>query len=159
MFVPTRANVAGKGAVQNLLSHTCLDVTSPKAADMKLRLVPCGSTLPNPSTSEFYMWTKMGQLRIESEYAARCLDSAERGDNKPVSVYPCHGQRGNQEFEYTPKLQIRHVASKSCLTVMKEKRNSKIVYRPVMSACKYGGEGNAQASPLQRWSFSKWHDY
>jgi hypothetical protein len=155
MFIPTRENVAGRGFIKNIPSKTCIDTTSPKAEDMKVRLVPCESRPPSPATSEFYMWTKMAQLRIETDFTARCIDSSERGENKPVGIYPCHGQKGNQEFEYTPKLQIRHIGSGMCLTAHREKG----AWHPVMATCKYGEVNKEVASPLQRWSFSMWHDY
>mmetsp|Transcript_29836 Transcript_29836/g.89225 ORF Transcript_29836/g.89225 Transcript_29836/m.89225 type:complete len:270 (+) Transcript_29836:64-873(+) len=159
MFIPVRENVAGMGKVSNEMSHTCLDVTNPKVDKMKLRLVPCrGASQPMDATSTWYLWKQMAQLRIETEFSARCVDSSKRGENQPVAVYPCHGQRGNQEFRYTPKLQIVHVGTGACLTAHRKRVDGRAVWDPVVASCAYT-INSTMASPLQRWTFSKWHDY
>eukprot|EP00038_Savillea_parva_P010555 m.191135 g.191135 ORF g.191135 m.191135 type:complete len:668 (-) comp18245_c0_seq1:20-2023(-) len=185
MFVPVRENVAGLGALKCQAVGMCLDATTPKAEDMKLRLVPCQSADPSPATGRWALWKQMAQLRVETEFSSRCVDYATHGENKPPGLYPCHGQRGNQEFEYTPLQQIRHVGTGACLTAFKvpgsEGRSREAAdgegregtmgrgrkgkgptWIPVMSRCRLGG-GNGTtggaATPLQRWLFTKWHDY
>eukprot|EP00040_Diaphanoeca_grandis_P014321 m.72578 g.72578 ORF g.72578 m.72578 type:complete len:619 (+) comp24466_c0_seq1:91-1947(+) len=149
MFVPIRENVAGRGALRNLESGTCLDAGSTKVEEMRPVLVDCKADATPTNTQEFYLWKKQSELRIETDFSARCLDSSKRDVHGELSFWGCHGMGGNQEFKYTEKLQIRHTQTGTCLTAF---QNATKHWTPVSDVC----DDNNR---YQRWTFSKWHDF
>eukprot|EP00041_Stephanoeca_diplocostata_P002948 m.30902 g.30902 ORF g.30902 m.30902 type:complete len:634 (-) comp13907_c0_seq2:461-2362(-) len=150
MFVPLRDNVAGKGAVRNAASGQCLDSTSVNADQMKPRLVECGQGSMAP-TQLFFLYKKLSQLLILTDFSARCIDASHREEHGAVEFYGCHGMKGNQEFQYTEHQELKHVPSQTCLTAYKDPKQGDI-WTPVMDLCDPKNE-------FQRWTFSIWHDF
>lgn len=149
MFVPLRENVAGRGLVRNDASGQCLDASSAKAEEMVPKLVACGKGAQmNAQTQEFYLWKSMSEMRIETDFTARCLDSSHREEHGALEFWGCHGMKGNQEFAYTQDLHIKHVPSATCLTA----HNNGSHWVPVVDPCK-------PADQNQVWTFSKWQDF
>ena len=60
------------------------------------------------------MMSKEGEIRRDET----CLDYA----SEDVILYPCHGAKGNQWWQYDPTLQrLTHAVTKLCLTMSENK--------------------------------------
>ena len=99
-------------------------------------------------TQEFYLVKALSELRIETDFTARCLDSSHREEHGALEFWGCHGMKGNQEFTYTQDLHIKHVPSATCLTA----HNNGTHWVPVVDPCKPDDQN-------QVWTFSKWQDF
>lgn len=77
-----------------------------------------------------------------------CLDAGENNEGgKPLIMYPCHGMGGNQYFEYSTHLEIRHNIQKElCLHATDG---------PVkLEECQYKGH-NTVTGPEQKWELQE----
>ncbi|XP_022240384.1 putative polypeptide N-acetylgalactosaminyltransferase 9 [Limulus polyphemus] len=80
-----------------------------------------------------------GEIRNLGEGSSTCLDSPARRDDlhKPVGLYPCHRQGGNQNHS------IQHGSSRKCLEMAPDKQHV------LMKEC--------TESPLQQWKFQNYN--
>lgn len=51
--------------------------------------------------------------QIRNVGTQKCLDTMDRGVNKPIGIHHCHGSGGNQVFAYTKQHQI--ISNDKCL--------------------------------------------
>ena len=81
--------------------------------------------------NQYWMLSKTGEIRRDEA----CLDYA----GSDVILYPCHGSKGNQYWQYDHySSTLRHGASRKCLTISVKKDKLQ------MEEC---GKDN----PRQRW--------
>lgn len=69
---------------------------------------------PPPNTLDpmfqFWMYSKIGEIRRDES----CLDYS----GQEVVLYPCHGSKGNQYWDYDASLKLlRHGSSDKCLAI------------------------------------------
>lgn len=124
LFHPGKA--VGSGSISNAASNKCLD--SPARENLQTVLAyPCHDGGGN---QVFYL-TKEGEIKRD-EF---CLDYA----GAKLTVYYCHGQQGNQEWDYNlVNGLIKHVVSGKCMAAGK--------FIVEMAECD-------PAKPEQQWKF------
>ncbi|XP_069675879.1 polypeptide N-acetylgalactosaminyltransferase 1-like isoform X2 [Periplaneta americana] len=119
MFIPTE-NVETFGQVRN--EHKCLDNLQKGSNDeqYELGLYECH---PTPTSSQFFSLTSTGELRRENHCAEiqNQLSPLVR-----VTMFHCHGQRGNQEWKRTKNGQLMHVQTGLCLDAFDGQQSSKV---------------------------------
>ncbi|KFB51143.1 hypothetical protein ZHAS_00019272 [Anopheles sinensis] len=98
------------------------------------------NTRPFPATKkpteQYWMLSKTGEIRRDEA----CLDYA--GDD--VVLYPCHGSRGNQYWNFSADTHLlRHGSSDRCLAINEAKN------KLIMQDCNTAVEA-------QRWSFQNY---
>eukprot|EP00047_Mylnosiga_fluctuans_P004394 m.234273 g.234273 ORF g.234273 m.234273 type:complete len:278 (-) comp12640_c0_seq1:1697-2530(-) len=144
MFVPTREQCYAHGLVKNEKANLCLDTSSAQMAHMVPALAACNGYR---ETNEWYL-SKHNEVRHESTFGNRCLDSSVRTPLSDLQLWGCHGMRGNQEWLHLPTRQLQHTASKMCMEAMPNQGGFKLV----MNDC------NAE-SEYQRWIFTEYDQY
>ncbi|XP_051912891.1 polypeptide N-acetylgalactosaminyltransferase 6 isoform X1 [Hippocampus zosterae] len=79
-----------------------------------------------------------------------CLDVGDKNaEGRPVIIYQCHNQGGNQYFEYTSNKELRHnIAKELCLQA---ETNPQPVRMQVCALKK----GESRPSPHQEWIFTQ----
>ncbi|XP_061663902.1 polypeptide N-acetylgalactosaminyltransferase 6 [Syngnathoides biaculeatus] len=87
---------------------------------------------------------------IRNAGSQTCLDAGEKNKGgKPVIMYNCHNQGGNQYFEYTSSKELRHnIVKELCLEATGHPEPVKL------EPCKRNGSGS-KMSPQQEWVFTK----
>ncbi|XP_062314603.1 polypeptide N-acetylgalactosaminyltransferase 6 [Osmerus eperlanus] len=89
--------------------------------------------------------TKFGAIKNSGDQ--RCLDVGENNNNggNPVIMYTCHNMGGNQYFEYTSHLELRHnIGKQLCLHAMPHPQPVKL------EVCQLNRLGTVVAPP-QEW--------
>jgi len=90
------------------------------------------------SLSQFWLFSKTGEIRRDEA----CLDYA----GTDVILYPCHGAKGNQYWEYDPTTNyVQHGSSKNCLAISEDKKKITV-------------EKCSQDNPRVQWKFQKYND-
>nr|CAD7463380.1 unnamed protein product [Timema tahoe] len=104
-------NVRAHGSVSN--SRLCLDTL--QRENFKSQYV-LGVYLCNvlAKGSQYFSLSNSGELRREY-VCAEIQGAPEEGQPFPVTMYPCHGQGGNQEWTLTDSGQVRNTKSGLCL--------------------------------------------
>ncbi|XP_053659473.1 putative polypeptide N-acetylgalactosaminyltransferase 9 [Anopheles marshallii] len=144
LFVP--GDAVASGEIRNLWSNLCIDsAAKPEDMHSPLGIWPCHQAGGNQGKvgapdqhmfSRYWMLSKTGEIRRDEA----CLDYA--GDD--VVLYPCHGSRGNQYWNYSNDSHLlRHGSSDRCLAINEAKN------KLIMQDC------NA-AVEAQRWSFQNY---
>ncbi|XP_077370128.1 polypeptide N-acetylgalactosaminyltransferase 6 [Festucalex cinctus] len=89
---------------------------------------------------------------IRNAGSNKCLDAGERNAvGKPVIIYSCHNQGGNQYFEYTADKELRHnIGKQLCLQATPHPERVKI------EPCALKG-ADSKPSPDQEWVFTQEH--
>lgn len=89
---------------------------------------------------QYWMYSKVGEIRRDEA----CLDYS----GQEVILYPCHGSKGNQYWDYDEETKLlRHGSSDKCLAINAAK--SKLVMEPCNS------EYNRQQWTLENYDSSK----
>ena len=87
---------------------------------------------------QYWMLSKEGEIRRDEA----CLDFA----GSDVILYPCHGSKGNQFWEYNHQSRtLRHGSSRKCLAINEKKD------KLVMESCD-------RSEARQRWKFGTWNE-
>lgn len=94
---------------------TCLDAN---VQDNELKSHLGSYTCHNLGGNQFFEFTK----KFEFKKGTRCLEYNANSDE--LTLYPCHHQKGNQEWNYRLRTkQFYHVQSKKCLAMYFDKEN------------------------------------
>ncbi|KZS05225.1 Polypeptide N-acetylgalactosaminyltransferase 9 [Daphnia magna] len=87
------------------------------------------------ASGEFWLYSKTGEIRRDEA----CLDYA----GSDVILYPCHGAKGNQYWEYDPETNfVQHGSSKNCLAISEDKKKITV-------------EKCSEENPRIKWKFEK----
>lgn len=114
MLVPTREYLLARGGLRNMGADVCLDAGSTDLEHMKPGLRRCNARSAIAGAQAFYLTKKLHEIRIESTFGNRCLDSSERAPNSPLSFWGCHTMGGNQRWSHTEEKQLKHGPSGVC---------------------------------------------
>ncbi|KAJ8965997.1 hypothetical protein NQ314_003794 [Rhamnusium bicolor] len=88
----------------------------------------------------FWMYSKAGEIRRDEA----CLDYS----GQEVILYPCHGSKGNQYWDYDSELKLlRHGSSDKCLAINEAKN------KLIMEQC--NSESQRQQWSLENYDASK----
>ncbi|XP_058055021.1 putative polypeptide N-acetylgalactosaminyltransferase 9 [Anopheles bellator] len=144
LFVP--GDAVASGEIRNQWSQLCIDsAAKPEDMHSPVGVWPChqaggnqifGDVPDQHMFSRYWMLSKTGEIRRDEA----CLDYA--GDD--VVLYPCHGSRGNQYWNYSDETHLlRHGSSDRCLAINEAKN------KLIMQDC------NALVE-AQRWNFQNY---
>eukprot|EP00051_Salpingoeca_urceolata_P033168 m.19309 g.19309 ORF g.19309 m.19309 type:complete len:636 (-) comp5917_c0_seq1:3732-5639(-) len=147
MFVPDREHALARGSIRNADSGLCIHTGSANLNEMKPALVACGPERI-PANGEFFFSRLLHEIRIESTFGSRCLDSSKREPMSPVEVYGCHNMQGNQEWTFPSTGQLIHKPSGMCI----EANTATTSPQLVVNKCQ---EGNQK----QIWKFSVFEEH
>lgn len=115
VYPPVEPDDFAYGEIRNIAaSNLCLD--SKKKKDGTIEADVCSKDNPSITGEQEFRLTWHKDIRPKGR--ADCFD-VSRGDPKtPVSLYPCHGQHGNQLWRYDVENQwLKHVTSERCLDI------------------------------------------
>lgn len=89
------------GVIQNVaVPNFCVDsMNNPLYSSVGL--YSCAENLTNPQSNQNFALTWRRDLRFRSTYT--CLEVQNRDKNAAVSMWTCHGERGNQFWYYDRK--------------------------------------------------------
>eukprot|EP00042_Codosiga_hollandica_P034170 m.237909 g.237909 ORF g.237909 m.237909 type:complete len:153 (+) comp54341_c0_seq4:1470-1928(+) len=145
MFIPIPEQYVGKGPLRNPASGLCVNSWATNVDNMKAALSACGEGDANAHqvTLKWYMTKKLHDIRMTADHGARCLDVSVYSAFSEVTTYGCHGQLGNQQWEYTSQKRLKHVPSQMCLQTHQVNGQDKLVINTCSSAI-----------PQQEWHFA-----
>ncbi|XP_055592034.1 putative polypeptide N-acetylgalactosaminyltransferase 9 isoform X1 [Uranotaenia lowii] len=143
LFIPGEAVASGE--VANPWSGLCIDsAAKPEDMHTPLGVWPCHQAGGNQrhvaaigsTDSQYWMLSKTGEIRRDEA----CLDYA----GQEVILYPCHGSKGNQYWNYSQSSRLlRHGSSDKCLAINDTKQKLMMV------------ECNS-AVEAQKWNFQNY---
>ncbi|CAD7080993.1 unnamed protein product [Hermetia illucens] len=102
------------GALRSLAgANLCLDTLN-HGLNEEVGLFPCSPNLVRPHETQYWFLSWHKDLRWK--YMQYCLDVADKGRNSPVVLFMCHGQGGNQYWEYNMERKwLIHGNERRCL--------------------------------------------
>ncbi|KAI6655756.1 Polypeptide N-acetylgalactosaminyltransferase 1 [Oopsacas minuta] len=107
MLVPGK-NVPAIGPIKNRGTSLCIDSEGRTSGDVKMH--NCKLDAPN----QYFLYTDKNELIWDDD---TCLDVSDYKPGTHVTLYNCHGQGGNQLFEFNQiSGLIKHQISGNCLS-------------------------------------------
>jgi len=120
-FIPDE-NVYAYGKIQFKDTKDCIDLMDTSGASMHPVGV-YGCHYEFTGTTQFFSYTKYKELRTEK----MCLDVNSDREDKIIMTYPCHGQRGKQEWDWNPEtFQLRNSYLNLCMEG--DRTNHKLIF-------------------------------
>lgn len=94
------------GTIRSMASpHLCCD-TLGHHNQQPVGVYPCAENHRWPHFNQFFVLSWHKDVRVKS--TTRCWDVPQGGPNAPVIFYDCHGQGGNQFWQYDPVSYTAH---------------------------------------------------
>ncbi|XP_061754816.1 polypeptide N-acetylgalactosaminyltransferase 10-like isoform X2 [Nerophis ophidion] len=142
-YPPVEPPAAAWGVVRNLGNSMCME-TKHFVSGSPIRLENCATALGEVSWSNGQVFTFgwREDIRVGDPLHTKkvCFDAVS--NNSPVTLYDCHGMKGNQLWCYRKDKSLYHPVSNSCIDSNASER------RVFMNTCD-------PASTSQRWQFDK----
>ncbi|XP_051902860.1 polypeptide N-acetylgalactosaminyltransferase 10-like [Hippocampus zosterae] len=142
-YPPVEPPAAAWGEIRNEVSGMCVE-TKHFVSGSPIRLENCGKARGDVSWSHGQVFT-LGwrqDIRVGDPMHTKkvCFDAVSH--SSPVTLYDCHGMKGNQLWHYRKDKSLYHPVSNSCVDGNAAER------RLFMNTCD-------ASSPSQRWLFEK----
>ncbi|XP_058853232.1 polypeptide N-acetylgalactosaminyltransferase 10-like isoform X1 [Acipenser ruthenus] len=142
-YPPVEPPAAAWGEIRNVGTDLCVE-SKHSASGSPIRLESClkgrGEGGWNHRQVFTFGWREDIRLGDPLHVKKVCLDAVSH--SSPVTLYDCHGMKGNQQWRYRKDRSIYHPITNSCLDCSVPER------RVFMSGCD-------SASQTQRWLFEK----
>ncbi|XP_071402096.1 polypeptide N-acetylgalactosaminyltransferase 10-like [Centroberyx affinis] len=142
-YPPVEPPAAAWGEVHNVGSGMCME-SKHFVSGSPIRLESCvkGRSETGWSHGQVFTFGWREDIRVGDPIHTRkvCFDAISH--NSPVTLYDCHGMKGNQLWRYRKDKSLYHPVSNSCIDSSPTER------RVFMSTCDPG-------SPSQQWLFER----
>lgn len=90
------------GTIRSIANpHLCCDTLGHDNNNNEpVGVYPCAENHQRPQLSQFFVLSWYKDVRVKG--TKKCWDVSQSGRNAPIIFYDCHGQQGNQYWEYDP---------------------------------------------------------
>ncbi|XP_040006640.1 polypeptide N-acetylgalactosaminyltransferase 10-like [Xiphias gladius] len=138
-YPPVEPPAAAWGEIRNVGSHMCMEIKH-FVSGSPIRLESCVKVGWSHGQVLTFGWRE--DIRVGDPMHTRkvCFDAVSQ--NSPVTLYDCHGMKGNQLWRYRKDKSLYHPVSNSCIDSSPSER------RVFMNTCD-------PSSPSQQWLFER----